>query len=120
MLKKSLMLSAIITIGFVSVSHAGELNVLNENNKELLIKIEAVGDSSAFFKQTIPADKISSFTINASQLNGKTKFTIMGDTSTFTAGDKCKNLSVDKNYKVTLTTDTIGTTCTAEEISLAD
>ncbi len=118
MLKQSLIISSIITLGYVPISQADVINVLNENNKELLIKIEAVGDSTAVLKQTIPAEHIFSFTVNSDQLNGKTNFTIMGDTTTFTAGDKCKNLSTSKDYTVTFTTDTVGTTCIAEEASL--
>src|SRR5690606_4554843 len=111
-------LSSIITVGYSPTSQAGEINVLNENNKELSIKIEAVGDSAAFFKQEIPADKISSFIINASQLNGKSHFTIKGDTNPFTPGDKCQNLSVNKDYNLTFTDEKMGTTCIAEEVSL--
>ncbi|OJX12240.1 MAG: hypothetical protein BGO77_03575 [Caedibacter sp. 37-49] len=117
MLKKLFRLSSIITLVSVPISHAGVINVVNENNKELLIKIEAIGDSSAILKQTIPAENVSSFSINSDQLNGKNNFTIMGDTSTFTSGDKCKNLSTNSDYKVTFTTDTVGITCIAEEIS---
>ncbi|AIL12831.1 hypothetical protein IM40_03745 [Candidatus Paracaedimonas acanthamoebae] len=76
MIKKLLIISSIVTLGCVPILKAGVINVRNENNKELLIKIEAVGDSSAGLKQTIPAEYISSFTINSDQLNGKTNFII--------------------------------------------
>jgi transcription elongation factor len=103
-------------IAFASSSQAGKIDVVNENHKSLTIKIEAEGDSSAISRREISGDQHSTFEVNAQDLNGKSYYSIKGDVNAFTPGDKCQNLSIEKNYKVTFQDDKVGTTCIAEEV----
>jgi len=116
MIKQTLLMSAFCSLALSSVSYAGTVNVVNENNKTIDIKIEAEGDSNAVSKRQISADRESSFEVTTDQLNGKSYYSIKGDTSAFTPGGKCDHLSVDKNYNVTFLNDKMGTTCLSEEI----
>lgn len=101
---------------FAPLAYAGHLQVTNENKKVLDIKIEAEGDRKAVLKKQIPADHQSSFEVTQGQLKGSSYYSIKGDLHTFTPGGKCDHLSVEKDYKVTFTDDTRGTTCVAEEV----
>lgn len=98
----------------LTFANASTINVVNENEKPIQIKIEAEGDSNAYSKRTISASRKSTFEVDAKQLNDKSHFSIKGDTSAFTSGGKCENLSVTENYTVTFQNDTVGTTCIAE------
>jgi hypothetical protein len=110
--KKSLILTAVLASS--SLSHAGQIDVVNENKTELKVKIQAEGDKVNFL-QSIPADPHSSFKVETAQLNGKSVYSIKGHTSPFMSGDKCKHLIVDKNYTVTFAKSSLGITCIAEE-----
>jgi len=114
--KKIVALLSVASFAVMGSVYAGNIDVSNENKKELKVKIEPEGDSNASFIQQISADQKSSFIINSSQLNGKAYFSIKGDTSAFTSGGKCEHLSVDNDYKVTFQNDKVGTTCIAEEV----
>ena len=116
-MKKTFNYTALALIASVSSACASTINVVNENKKPLTVKIEAEGDSNAYSKQEISAENKSTFKVEKSQLNGKSHFSIKGDTSAFTSGGKCENLSVEKNYTVTFQDDKMGTTCIAEEVS---
>ncbi len=81
--KKTGYLLAFGFLALAGLAHAGNIEVSNENKKELKVKIEAEGDSKSNFIQHISADEKSSFTIASDQLNGKSHFSIKGDTSAF-------------------------------------
>ena len=68
MLKKYL--SVITVLALSSLSYAGQIDVVNETKKEIQVKIQAKGDK-AYFVQSISADPLSSFTVDAVRLNGK-------------------------------------------------
>jgi hypothetical protein len=112
MLKKYLSVTAVLALS--SLSYAGQINVVNETKKEIQIKIQAKGDK-AHFVQSISADPFSSFTVDTPRLNGKTDYSLKGHISPFTPLSQCKDLSVEKTYKVTFHHNHAGTTCTAEE-----
>ena len=112
---KSNILTAVCILAFSSLALAGNIEVSNENKKDLKVKIEPEGDSKASFTQQISPEEKSSFSIVADQLNGKSHYSIKGDTSAFTSGGKCEHLNVEKDYKVTFQNDKVGTTCVAEE-----
>jgi len=99
---------------------ASRIEVVNENKKLLKIKVKAEGSSVqedlATYVKEIPAEHYSTFWVEGSDLKGKSYYSIQGDTSSFTPGDKCNRLSIEKNYKVTFLNDAVGTTCVAEEI----
>lgn len=115
-LRKKLAYTTLGVLLLTSSSFASKINVVNENKKPIQIKIEAEGDTSAVSKREITADHKSTFEVNSGQLNGKSYFSIKGDTSAFTPGGKCDHLSVEKNYKLTFQDDKVGTSCVAEEI----
>lgn len=98
---------------------AGDVKVINENKKYLRIRIQADGDpvseNLTTYLKDIPEACTVTFKVTADDLKGKTHFSIKGDTSAFTPGGKCNNLSVDKSYKITFLNDTAGTSCIAEE-----
>jgi hypothetical protein len=103
----------------VSSAYAGTVKVINENKKELELNIKAQGamtENLASYIQKVPAENQYSFTVNREQLKGKSTYLITGKTNLL-LGDSCKNLSVDKDYQLTFTNDTLGTTCIAQEIS---
>lgn len=112
---KYLSLAVVGVLAFSVATQAGNIDVVNENKKSLKIKIEAEGEPSAVSFHTIPSEQNSSFEIKAEALNGKSHYSIKGDTNPFTLGDKCQHLSVEKDYKVTFLNDKLGTTCVAEE-----
>jgi hypothetical protein len=116
-MKNTINYTALALITSMSFACASTIKVVNENKKPLTVKIEAEGDSNAYSKQEISAEQNSTFKVEKSQLNGKSHFSIKGDTSVITPGGKCENLSVEKNYKVTFQDDKMGTTCIAEEIA---
>ena len=115
--RKTLSLAVAGLLTFSAASQAGRIDVVNENKKALKIKIEAEGEPSAVSFHTIPSEQNSSFEIKAEALNGKSHYSIKGDTNPFTLGDKCQHLSVEKDYKVIFLNDTAGTTCVAEEVT---
>lgn len=107
----------------VALNHdaeAGIVKVVNENKKNLKIRIKAEGDqlreNLASYVEIIPAEYNYTFTVKPENLKGKTHFSIKGDTNPFTMGDKCEHLSADANYSVTFINDITGTTCVAEKI----
>jgi hypothetical protein len=99
---------------------ASRIEVVNENKKSLKVKIKAEGSSIqedlATYVKEIPAEHYSTFSVEEPDLKGKSYYSIQGDTSPFTPGDKCARLSVEKNYKVTFLNDAIGTSCVAQEM----
>lgn len=99
---------------------AGRIDVVNENKKALTVRIKAEGDNInenlATYIKEIPPEYYFTFMVESSDLEGKSHYSIKGDTNAFTPGGKCDHLSVDKNYKVTFLNDVAGTTCVAEEI----
>lgn len=117
MFKKYLTGVAFSLLALSGACQASKMQVTNENKKPLKIKIEAEGDSNAVTKMEISADHKSSFDVTSTQLNGKSHFSIKGDTSAFTPGGKCEHLDVSKNYKITFQDDKMGTTCIAEEVA---
>ena len=112
MLKKYLRVTAVLALS--SLSYAGQIGVVNKTKKEIQVKIQAKGDK-AHFVQSISADPLSSFTVDTPRLNGKTGYSLKGHISPFTPLSQCKDLSVEKNYKVTFQSNHAGMTCTAEE-----
>jgi hypothetical protein len=112
---KKVILPLVAYAACLAATHAVHLQIVNENKKEIKVKIEPEGDSSAAFEQRIPADYNSSLNLDRSQFRGKSYFSIKGDTSAFTPGGKCEHLSVEKDYKVTFQDDKVGTSCVAEE-----
>ncbi|MCE3231512.1 MAG: hypothetical protein K0R52_1440 [Alphaproteobacteria bacterium] len=117
-LKKAILPVAVLA-ACLTATHAVQLQIVNENKKEIKIKIEPEGDTATAFTQTIPADYNSTLTLDVKQFSGKSYFSIKGDTSAFTPGGKCEHLSVDKDYKVTFQNNDIGTTCVAEELPVS-
>jgi len=99
---------------------AERVQVINENKKPLSIKIQAEGDKLTEklpkYKIKIPEEEYYEFYVVKAALNGKNVFSIKGDTSSFTSGGKCDNLSVDKKYKIVFKNDTVGTSCVATEL----
>lgn len=117
-MKKSVYLAIAMAVLFLfpgGMALAGKVEVVNENEKELKVKIQAEG-AAASYTQHIPAGVHSSFTVEKEQLKGKSHYSIKGDTNPFTPGGRCKDLDVDKNYKITFKNDALGTTCLADEI----
>ena len=119
--KQTLSLAVAGLLTFSAASQAGRIDVVNENKKALRIKIQAEGDNlnetlSTYVKD-IPAEHYYDFQVEATDLKGKSHYSIKGDTSPLTSGDKCQHLSVEKNYKVTFLNDMAGTTCIAEEVA---
>jgi hypothetical protein len=98
---------------------AGKIQIVNENQQELKVKIVAEGDSweedLAKYVQHIPASYHSVFTVKSSDLKGKSHFSIKGETYPF-AEDKCRYLSVDRNYKVTFISGHNETKCVYEVV----
>jgi hypothetical protein len=124
MKKMNLTVLTILASVFVSTLptlYAGTIQVVNENKKNLKIRIKAEGnimnESLISYVQIIPAEQFSSFIVTAGDLDGKTHYSIKGDTNPFTVGDKCNHLSVLDNYRVTFINDVAGTTCVAEKIN---
>ena len=117
--RKNLSLAVAGLLIFSAGSQAGRIDVVNENKKALRIKIQAEGSSVnedlATYVKEIPAEHDYEFRVEATDLKGKSHYSIKGDTSAFTLGDKCQHLSVEKDYKITFLNDTTGTTCVAEE-----
>jgi DNA-directed RNA polymerase subunit L len=120
--RKNLSLAVVSLLMLSSVGQAGRIDVVNENKKALRIKIQAEGDTLhemlATYVKEIPSEHYFEFRVDATDLKGKSHYSIKGDTSPLTAGDKCQHLSVEKNYKVTFLNDVTGTTCVAEEVEI--
>jgi hypothetical protein len=111
---------SVVSLSLVHPALASRIDVVNENKKPLKVTINAEGsnirEDLAKYVKEIPGEYQSTFLVGGSDLKGKSHFSIKGDTSAFTPGDKCTHLSVEKNYKVTFLNDAVGTTCVAEEI----
>jgi len=120
MIKKALLMSTFFSLSLLSVSYAGQIEVINKNKKPLKVKIEAEGDKMketlSSHIQEIPAKESFMFNVEPEHLGGKTSYSIKGDTNPFTPGDSCNKLDVKNDYRVTFTNDTIGTSCIAEKI----
>ncbi len=100
---------------------AGELRVVNENKKELQIKLIPEGAATETVHKANYRIKPESYIVlkvAQKNIDNKSYFSIKGDTNWAGVGnDTCEHLSVHKNYRVTFQNNTIGTTCIAEEIS---
>ncbi len=120
MKKQSLLFSLLLCGMLVNVTQASHIEVINKNKKPVKVKIQTEGGTKAevSYPMEIPAEEHSTLTVEEKDLKGKTRYAIEGQTSLFTSGDKCHGLSVDKNYVVTISDDTLGTTCSAEETNL--
>ena len=118
--KSTIALSVMCALAISQSSFAGRVDVVNENKKALVIKIQADGnsldESLATYVKKIPAQHYYTFNVDPSDLKSKTYYSIKGDTNKFTIGGKCDRLSVTKNYTVTFLNDATGTTCMAEEV----
>lgn len=121
---RTTIIATFLTLASLSVADyaiaESQVEVVNENKKELKVKIKAEGDNfneklEAYVKK-ISGERESTFVVTSADLAGKSYYSIEGDTNPFTAGDKCKHLSVSKDYRVTFLNDTVGTTCVAQEI----
>ncbi len=95
---------------------ASTIHVTNHNKKPIKIKIVAKEDKNAVTKMEVPAEQESTFTVDIQHLNGKSVYSITGDTNPFTPGGKCKDLNVENDYSVTFKNDTAGTSCVAKLI----
>lgn len=105
---------------FAPLAQAGKIQVVNENKKKLSVKIQAEGDrmneNLAEYDVMIPPEYLYEFFVTKADLKGKNIFSIRGDTSFFSPGGSCNDLSVDKAYKVVFKNDTLGTSCVATEV----
>ncbi len=99
---------------------AERLQIVNENKKELKVKVRANGDPLterlAEKRVDIPAEHYYELYVSSSDLKGKSLYSIEGDTNPFTPGGSCQNMSVNKKYKVIFKNDTVGTSCVATEL----
>ncbi|MBW8309757.1 MAG: hypothetical protein K0M45_09040 [Candidatus Paracaedibacteraceae bacterium] len=116
MLKRHLQYLALGILVSTNYGLASTLHVTNHNKKPVKVKIVAKEDSKAVTKMEIPAEQQSTFTVDTEHLNGKSVYSIKGDTNPFTPGGKCNDLNIEKDYKVTFKDDKAGTSCVAELI----
>ncbi len=114
-------IGAISFLAFAYPSLASKIEIVNENKKALTVKVKGEGDDTreklTMHVKEIPADLSSTLTINKSDINNKTFYSIKGETGPFSPSGRCEYLNVDKNYKVTFLNDAIGTTCIAEPVN---
>ena len=116
---------ALILFGSINPykAYASKIRVINEKENDITIKIIPEGSSNQkpTFSQVIsgtinPGQKhFADFHITPSQTYGKSHFAVAGSGGFF-LGDKCRNLSILKNYEISFQDSTLGTTCIAEEI----
>lgn len=116
MIKKYIVICTLLGAFFSPISQASKIEVVNENKKEIDIKIMPEGDSTTVYKIRIPAAEIFSFEMAPKLFKGKQYFSIKGDTSSFTPGGKCERLDCKKDYVITFQDDKVGTSCVADEI----
>jgi hypothetical protein len=116
MLKSKLSYLAFVLLLSTNSVLGSTIHVTNHNKKPINIKIVATEDKNAVTKMEIPAQQESTFTVDTEHLNGKSVFSIKGDTNPFTMGGKCNDLNVENNYRVTFKNDKVGTSCVAEII----
>lgn len=106
-----------ISLSLLHYALASKIEVVNENKKPLKVRI--IPEDTTETTKELPADARSTFSVESKDLQGDIQgpyYAIKGDTNPLTAGDKCRHLSVQKDYKVTFLDDAMGTTCVAEEI----
>lgn len=115
MLKKQMVYMTLSLLAFVAQSEAGTLKVINEMKKPFQVVIEPTNDLKSAFVKDISADPESSFEVTFPQL-GKITFAIKGHVTAFKPEDKCYNLNVEKDYRVTFRDDKTHITCIAEEL----
>lgn len=104
-------------------AQAGYVRVINENPKKITIRVipEPALNSREAFRKVIkgtsdPRSKnYTDFHIHKGHVDNKSHFAIAGETKFF-LGDKCRNLSILKNYEVSFQDDALGTSCIAEEV----
>ena len=120
-MKNSLVLALIGGVFSAFVVKADRLQIVNENKKELTVKVRAEGaaltENLAERRINIPAEHYYEFYVSASDLGGKSLYSIEGETNPFTPGGSCKNMSVHKKYEVIFKNDTLGTSCVARELT---
>jgi uncharacterized protein YjbJ (UPF0337 family) len=120
MKKQPILSSLLLGCVLASASYASHIEVINKNKKPLKIKIQTEGSAkeNVSYPKDISAEERSTFTVDEKDLKGRTQYAIEGQTNLFTSGDKCRRLSVEKDYVVTFLDDTLGTTCVAEETNI--
>ncbi len=117
-MKSILKTFSIVSMAAICASslQAGTITVKNENTKVISLDIVPKGGSKDFvYQQKLSGEHSLKFDITPANLGGKSIYAIIGKTglTEMVSGDKCENLSTDKDYSVTFTDDKVGTTCVA-------
>ncbi len=118
-MKVNVLLTTVVCLSASLCLRAQTLEIVNENQKQVDIRVYAEGDS--FTEELsercfhIRANGTCKQYMTPQQFNGKSLYAISGETNPFTSSGTCRNLSVHKNYKVVFTNDAIGTSCVATE-----
>lgn len=119
-MRKSLVFALVGSVLSPLIVKADRLQIVNENKKELTVKLRAEGaaltENLAERRLNIPAEHYYEFYVSPSELGGKSLYSIEGDTNPFTPGGSCSNMSVHKKYEVVFKNDTVGTSCVATEL----
>lgn len=121
-MKKSIIFKMPIVLLSCVTSHAAfasKLEVKNENNKDLIVYIQAEGSASEdlhWMEVTVPANSTQTVNVTDKDMAGKQTYFVRGRTNPITPRGTCANLSIDKNYKVTFKNLNVGTECVSELI----
>ncbi|MBA4118884.1 MAG: hypothetical protein C0514_08340 [Candidatus Puniceispirillum sp.] len=120
-MKKNILMAVVCCFGIVSSSHAGTIKVVNENTKDLTVRLFVEGSPSqqAMTERCCQMRGKGSCHLKTTpgQVLGATHYAIEGETNPFTSTGSCRNLRVDKDYQVTFTDDAIGTSCIARRLN---
>lgn len=116
MVKNKLVYLCGVAIFLATPVSASMLNIINENEKPIKVKIVADKDPSAIMRIRISRENKSTIKVDREHLNGTSVFSITGDTNPFTVSGSCSGLSVEHDYNIKFTNDKVGTSCISELI----
>ena len=125
MLMNKFLLSAISFLAISTAAHAGNVKVVNQNDKPLDLRFEAADDDKNFKEfKNIPAfgEKFDAIKVTKEEFKGKELLAVKATVNglTYNKSESCSKLNVDKHYKLVFTNDKINTTCEATELSVKE
>ncbi len=114
----TLALTLVLTALSATQVSAAKLRISNENRKKIVLRIipEPTTTSEVKITKELGAENNYEFTLSPEDIGNKRFFAIEGETHPF-IGDKCKNLSIIKDYEIAFKDDVVGTTCIATEVN---
>jgi len=119
-MKKLLFTFIVLSNPIFSGSHAERIQIINANKETLKVKIqsqpECMNESFPKYNLIIPGGYFYDLSIKKEDLDNENLFLVEGGTNPVMPSAICRNLNVNKNYKIVFKDDLLGSSCAVTEI----